>query len=783
MAYSLENARLFNETKEALEQQTATAEVLRVINSSPSDLEPVYRTILERITRLCESQIGALFLFDGERLSAAASHGTTGEFAEILRRGRPKPSHETATRLAALERRTVHVTDLLSDATFAPTPRDLYERENVRTVLSVPMLRDNTLIGVITTWRREVRPFDERQIALIRTFADQAVIAIENVRLFNETREALERQTATAEILRVISDSPTDVKPVLTAVAERAARICQAKFADIILRDGDAMQVAAYVGELGRPVGQALPLDRSTVMGRSIVDGATVHVADLQCADGDYPEGSELARQYGHRTTLAVPLVREGHALGTILVRRTEVRPFEKKHVELLATFADQAAIAIQNVRLFNETKEALEQQKASAEVLRVISGSVEDAKPVFDAVAEACERLFAGQFVGVNLIDEGGGLCLAASRYPTGIEFDRDALAQHFATAPTRTGGTRLKLRAAVVDFPDIDQPGVPDEVVAACRIAHARSIAFAPMVLAGKGIGALWVARAAPGSMADKDKALFKTFADQAVIAIQNARLFNETKEALEQQTATAEVLRVISDSPTDVQPVFDTIVRRALQLCDGLFANLFRYDGEQLHFVASQNLIPDQLEILRANYPMRPNASQVSGRVVLNRAIVRMEDVLADPGYDKRFVLAGLWRRMLGVPLLREGRILGAIVVGWKQAGPIEAGHELLLTTFAEQAAIAIENVRLFNETQEALERQTATAEILKVIAGSPADVQPVFERILESQADLDSRGRRSSSAPAMVDRLLLLIRGPLFSRSGGSVAAFKQTADPS
>ncbi|HEY6354521.1 MAG TPA: GAF domain-containing protein, partial [Burkholderiaceae bacterium] len=192
------------------------------INSSPSDLEPVYRTILESITRLCESQIGALFLFDGERLSAAASHGTTSEFAEVLRRGRPRPSHETTTRLAALERRTVHVADLLSDATFTPTPRDLYERENVRTVLSVPMLRDDKLVGVITTWRREVRPFDERQITLIRTFADQAVIAIQNVRLFNETKAALERQTATAEVLKVISESPTDVQPVFDAIADRA---------------------------------------------------------------------------------------------------------------------------------------------------------------------------------------------------------------------------------------------------------------------------------------------------------------------------------------------------------------------------------------------------------------------------------------------------------------------------------------------------------------------------------------------------------------------------------
>ena len=259
MGIALENARLFNETKEALERQTATAEVLRVISSSPSDLEPVYRTILESITRLCESQIAVLFLFDGERLSAAASHGTTTEFADLLRRGRPKPSHETTTRLAALERRTVHVADLLSDATFSPTPRDLYERENVRTVLSVPMLRDTTLIGVMTTWRREVRPFDERQIGLIQTFADQAVIAIQNVRLFNETKEALhkveertaeltealEYQTAISQVLRVISESPTDVAPVLEVILDCATRLLQPHGVSIFRYDGRLIHVAA----------------------------------------------------------------------------------------------------------------------------------------------------------------------------------------------------------------------------------------------------------------------------------------------------------------------------------------------------------------------------------------------------------------------------------------------------------------------------------------------------------------------------------------------------------
>jgi GAF domain-containing protein len=283
-AIAIENARLFDETKEALERQTATAEVLRVISSSPSDLAPVYRTILESITRLCESQIGALFLFDGEHLSAAASHGTTGEFAEVLRRGRPKPSHETTTRLAALERRTVHVADLLSDATFTPTPRDLYERENVRTVLSVPMLRDGKVIGVITTWRREVRPFDERQIALVQTFADQAVIAIQNVRLFNATQEALERQTATAEVLQVISSSVADTRPVFETILASCEHLFAGKQVGVnLVGDDGLIRIGAYHGPRRDEFERVfpLPLDASSGSGLAIVERRVVVYEDV----------------------------------------------------------------------------------------------------------------------------------------------------------------------------------------------------------------------------------------------------------------------------------------------------------------------------------------------------------------------------------------------------------------------------------------------------------------------------------------------------------------------
>ena len=397
---AIENARLFNETKEALERQTATAEVLSVISSSPSDLEPVYRTILESITRLCESQIAVLFLFDGERLSAAASHGTTTEFADLLRRGRPKPSHETTTRLAALERRTVHVADLLSDATFSPTPRDLYERENVRTVLSVPMLRDTTLIGVMTTWRREVRPFDERQIGLIQTFADQAVIAIENVRLFNETKEALEQQTATAEVLQVISSSPTDAaagvrrhcRAAQSGCATRASEPCPARRRRACAL-GCASTAAHRRGRASGPF--TVPLLPSSGIGERACHPRRAHRAQITdvLADTDFTATGMLRRWPGFAAILAVPMLREARSSARSRWLAPRAGAFPDKQIALLQTFADQAVIAIQNVRLFNETKEALEQQTATAEVLQVISSSVADTQPVFDKILDSCQR------------------------------------------------------------------------------------------------------------------------------------------------------------------------------------------------------------------------------------------------------------------------------------------------------------------------------------------------------------------------------------------------------
>ncbi|HXZ93869.1 MAG TPA: GAF domain-containing protein [Burkholderiales bacterium] len=525
--------------KEALEKQTATAEILRVISSSPTDVAPVFDAILKSAVRLTDAQIAAVFRYDGKLIHMTATHNWTPEALDYFRTIYPAPpSPSLMSGRVILEKRVIREFDALAD--------EHYDHHSAvsgrwRRMLGIPMLREGNPIGVlIVTWA-EPGETPERQVELLQTFADQAVIAIENVRLFNETREALERQTAISEVLRVISSSPSSVEPVLQAVAERAARICDAYDSSINLVEGDRLRSAARVQEApaligGADTGGTFPLDRETVSGRAVLERAPVQVEDLQHPpDGDFARGSEFARRLGHRTTLAVPLLREGQALGAILLRRAEVRPFSQAQIELLQTFADQAAIAIENVRLFNETKEALEQQKASAEVLEVIGGSVADTKPVFDKILDSCARLFGGRYVGITLVGEDGKVHAGAYRGPSEKEFRNI-----FPVPLDKDSGTGTAiLERRVLHYPDLHASGVPAAVRRGSGPLGTKSMILAPMLWEGRGIGAIMVGRAVAGAFSDKEIALLKTFADQAVIAIQNSRLFHEIEEKSRQLT----------------------------------------------------------------------------------------------------------------------------------------------------------------------------------------------------------------------------------------------------
>src|SRR5262245_45640919 len=385
---------------EALEQQAATSEILRVLSRSHSTVEPVFKSIASSAAQLCAASVATVTLLDGDTLRQGALTIAADEWAPF-RQMFPRPlAGAGVQQLVVRDRVTINITDLETDSRIADYSRPFYRKFRLRSGLWVPMLRDTEVIGIVIVWHTEPSAFGPRHEELLKTFADQAVIAIENVRLFNETKEALEQQTATSEILRVISSSPTDVQPVFDTIVQNAGRVCDSMDAALVLADGAEMVVAAHWGPIAGPPGTRFALTSEQVMGRAILEARAVHVEDLSVRP-DFPEGQALAIQMGHRTTLAVPLLLESRAIGSLLIRRMEVRPFTDKQIALLQTFADQAVIAIENVRLFTELQasnrdlsETLEQQTATSEILRVISSSPTNLQPVLDVVAENAARV-----------------------------------------------------------------------------------------------------------------------------------------------------------------------------------------------------------------------------------------------------------------------------------------------------------------------------------------------------------------------------------------------------
>jgi PAS domain S-box-containing protein len=596
----IELRRAHAAAEQALEQQTATSNVLRVISGSLTDLAPVYQVILSNITRLCQANIAALFLYDGKVLTHAANLGITPEFTAHLAAGHFRPSRETTSRLAALERRIVHVPDLMSDPAFAPTPRELYEREHVRTVLSVPMLRDNALVGVITTWRREVRPFTDKQIALVSTFADQAVIAIQNAQLIRETQEALERQTATAEILRVISRAPTDTQPVFEAIVRSGLKLFPGAAIAVVLPGGEQVRVVAIADSDPQRVAAwqsrfPFPLTREYMHGVAILDGVLVDAPDAREAPPGVEAGCRNFLASGYRAATIMPMMRAGQAIGTVSVLRLAPGPLSERQLALLRTFADQAVIAIENVRLLKETSDALEQQKASGEVLAAISGSIADTKPVFDKILESCQRLFAGKIIGVNLVGEDGLIHLGAYHGP-----GREALEQVFPLRPDRSSGSgRAILEGRVTSYADVENdPDVPEPTRRGTMGIGCRSVIFAPMLWKREALGSIFVAREQKGHFSEKEVALLRTFADQAVIAIQNARLFREIEVANRHKSAFLASMSHELRTPLNAIIGFTRIVQRNAQgrLEQKQLENLEKIQASGEHLLALINAVLD-------------------------------------------------------------------------------------------------------------------------------------------------------------------------------------------
>jgi signal transduction histidine kinase/putative methionine-R-sulfoxide reductase with GAF domain len=685
---------------EGLARETATGEILRVISSSPTETQPVFQAILANAARLCSATIAALFLFDGESLAAVAHQNASPEFAEFLQRSRPRPSRETTTRRCALERRTIHVADLLNDPEYSPP--EFQRRENVRTVVSVPLLREGLLVGVITLWRREVRPFRDKQVELLETFADQAVIAIENARLFGDLKEALEQQTATGEILRVIATSPAHLQPVLDAVAAYAARLCDTDDSVILRAEGDALRPIAHYGDLGP---EPVPLSRGLVAGRAVLDRRTIHVGDLAAlAETEYPDSPGLRQ--GTRTVLVTPLLREGAALGAILIRRREVRPFNDVQIKLLETFADQAVIAIENARLFQDLSEALRRQTATSDILRVIAGSPTDLQAVLDAMAESAARVCEADNTVIYRL-EGDRVRAVAFHVNVGdrARYEQDRDTPRPLNRRTVTGRAIVDRETVHVrDFEAAVEDEFPDSKQYFQALGH-RTVVNVPLLQRGVPLGAIAVVRMERRPFTEQQIELVRTFADQAVIAIENARLFTGLSEALERQTATAEILRVISGSPTDLQPVLDAVAENAARVCGADDAIILRIEGDEFRRVAEHGPIPKN----RGATPFATpgDRATVAGRAVMDRRTIQVPDALeADAEYPETGARAKRlgFRTLLATPLLREGVPLGVILIRRSEVRPFSDQQIRLLETFADQAVIAIENVTLFHEIQE-------------------------------------------------------------------------------
>src|SRR5262245_15814368 len=657
---------------EALEQQTATANILRVISRAPAGLGLVLDAVLKIGTRLCEAQFANVFLFDGETFELAATHGAPTAWELRLWHGGPLRFSPPFFRPQG-PWRALHVADLKTTAPYLgrePMWIHAAEEGGVRTFLAVPLVKEGRLIGTLMNYRQDVRLFTDKQIGLLETFADQAVIAIENVRLFTELQEkntaltrahaqvteSLEQQTATAEILRVISGSPTDLQPIMKAVAESAARLCEASDAHVFQKEGDLLRAIASHGAL--PLArQKIPITRQSVIGRAVNDRRVIHVDDIGAALDEFPEAGRL-KQMGYRTMLVTPLLREGEPIGAIVIRRTEVRPFSSGQVALLATFADQAVIAIENVRLFTELQEknralteahallsdALARQTATSEVLAVINRSQVNLQPVFDAIAMHAARLCGADLGAVVLVEDGqlvGGGNYGFSAEIVGRQYPRPV--------DTESLNGRAIVERRTIHVPDLADSAAPQALPGIVR--QFRSQLSVPMFQADEPIGVVVVARVVPGPFSGAQIDLLKTFAQQGVIAIANARLFSDLQartSELEQkshqlETASQHKSEFLANMSHELRTPLNAVIGFSEVLSERMFGDLNEKQDEYLKDIHASgqhllSLINDILDLSKIEAgKMDLEVSDLDLPATIDNALMLVRERAARRGID--------------------------------------------------------------------------------------------------------------------------------------------------
>ncbi len=594
--------------------------------------------------------------------------------------------------------------------------RERAERLGSATLLYAPMLWEDRGLGSILVVRSPPRPFSEREISLLQTFADQAAIAIENARLVNETQEALAQQTATADVLKVISRSVFDLQAVFETLLTTAVELVGGVGGAIALREGDRLRFKAGASPQGnvRPefVGRLVEIDRSLVAARAVLSGEIEYIPDSALD----PEFRSIGFGAWGKSYLGIPLSRDGRAEGALTIIASRSNAFTPRHIELIQTFADQAVIAIENVRLFDEVQartrdlqESLEYQTAISNVLQVISRSPSDVEPVLDAIVGTARTLCHAERAVVWKIEGDEFRPIAFSGMNN--EVIEEIASHRLPTGDGSVAGQAAKSGKAIQILDAANDASVSEKQRAMARAGGIASILAVPLVVDGRSTGCLTLSRTSVRAFSPRECSLMETFADQAVIAVNNARLFEEVQartrdleESLAQQTATANVLQVISRSAFDLQKVLDTLITSAVTLC-GADNGLIYMQRDEAFYIGSHynpDFEPGLIEKLRRE-PQRPGHGSAGARVLLTGDIVHIPDNQLDPDYDPALRAATVSRALLGVPLKRDGAIVGAIALARRTPGPFTDRQIELAQTYADQAVIAIENSRLLEEVQ--------------------------------------------------------------------------------
>ena len=573
---------------EAQEQQTATSEVLGVISSSLGELQPVFEAILANATRICEAKFGNLLLYDGNAFRVAAMHGAPEAWNELRRRDpmiRFSPKNPLGRVVAT--KQLQHIADFRMEEAYRerePGPVALAEAAGARTVLVVPMLKENELVGVIAIYRQEVRPFTDKQIALLTSFASQAVIAIENTRLLNELRESLQQQTATAEVLNIISRSTFDAQPVFETIIKNAARLCQSVLSAIYRSDGEFVHLAAHDQFSPESVAAVraaypVPITSSNLIAVAVRERRVVHIPDV-LVSGGY---TELQRTSGYRGILIVPMMRDDVAIGAIAVMQIEPRLFPDTQVELLKTFASQAVLAIDNVRMFEEVQartrelaQSVEELQALGEVSQAVNSTL-DLQTVLSTIVAKAVQLSGTEAGAIYVFDEVQQLFRLRATYGLSEELIAAIEDQHIGASDAIRQVAQDKRPQEIADI----REELPSPLREIAMRAGYRARLTVPLVSADKVVGVLVIRRREPGNFPKGTIHLLQTFAAQSVLAIQNARLFREIEDKSRQlQVASEHKSQFVASMSHEVRTPLNAIIG----LTEMMVTNAARFGTEK-------------------------------------------------------------------------------------------------------------------------------------------------------------------------------------------------------